>query len=153
MSSDVSGTVQKDHAAFARQWLTDNNFDGDYEVVVAEGDQLMLDYDRTTLPNEFDVALAILAQSLVPIGVEPVYPPWELSRSKSGNIHVIITLPYSLSVTTRVAWQAAFGSDPKREALHLLSIRRNDLNPILLYQPKKQPLLLTEGTDGQTYQG
>ena len=36
-------------------------------------------------------------------------------------------------------WQAAFGSDPKREALHLLSVSRNELNPILLFMRKGQP--------------
>ena len=40
-------------------------------------------------------------------------------------------------------WRAAFGSDPKREALHLLSVSRDELNPILLFmrKPAEQKLL------------
>ncbi len=142
---EYQGTIQKDHAAYARQWLIDNNYDADFEVVVAKDNELMLDFDRTTIPQQFEIVLDILAQVLAAPNVEPVRPPYEVSKSKSGNLHVVVTLPYDMSIAKRVVWQAALGSDPKREALHMLSIKYKDLNPILLYQPKKQPLLLTEG--------
>jgi hypothetical protein len=70
---------------------------------------------------------------------------YDVSESKSGNVHVVINLPIPMHATKRVAWQAAFGSDPKREALHLLSIARREKNPILLYNRKKPQLMLTEG--------
>jgi hypothetical protein len=138
MEENYTGTVQKDHAEFARQWLANSEYAKDFEVVVAEGNQLMLDYDTTTLPVQFQVAMDILKQTVNT--AEDL--PFELSVSKSGNLHVIVTLPYSMGDTKRIAWQAAFGSDPKREALHLLSIARHELNPILLYNRKKPQLML-----------
>lgn len=149
MNSDVSGAIQKDHAAYSRQWLVDNGYDEDYEVVVAKDNELQLDYDRTTLPSEFNVVLDILAQVLAH-NEAPVLPSYEVVTSKSGNLHVTITLPYDMDIVKRIAWQAAFGSDPKREALHMLSLKFKDLNPILLYQPKKKPLMLTASVEVET---
>lgn len=140
LNSDVTGTVQHDHAEFARQWLADSVYAQDFEVVVANDTQLMLDYDRTTLPPQFSVTMEILKQALKV--AEDL--PYEVSVSKKGNIHVVIELPRRLSTYCRVAWQAAFGSDPKREALHLLSLAKHELNPILLYNRKKPQLLLNE---------
>lgn len=148
MGSDVSEHVQKDHAAWARVWLEQNGFK-DWEVVVAQEDQLMIDYDTVgsddTLPEQFYTTLRILGQVYVPDGEAPRVMQYERFASKGGNTHVIVTLPYNLSDERRVAWQAAFGSDPKREALHMLSISRRELNPILLYMKRKQ-LALPEPT-------
>lgn len=155
MGSDVSEHVQKDHAAWARVWLEQNGFK-DWEVVVAEEYQLMIDYDTVDsydpLPEQFFTTMNILGQVYVPEGEAPAALHYERFASKGGNTHVIVTLPYNLSDARRVAWQAAFGSDPKREALHMLSIARKELNPILLYMKRKQlalpepapQLLLTE---------
>lgn len=130
MSVDVYvGTTNNDHAIYAREMLKDENF----EVVVAEENVLMLDYDDVEdLPEQFYTSLGIL-ESVLGVAVR-----FEQSRSKSGTgIHVLVFLPESMPIITRVAWQAAFGSDPKREALHLLSIARREKNPILLYNRKK----------------
>jgi hypothetical protein len=134
---DYTETIQQDHAAYARHYLKETGYDEDYEVVIAERNQLMLDYDRTTIPLQFYTALGILHQAF-----KTEYIPYEVSESKSGNKHVIITLPRNISDYCRVAWQAAFGSDPKREALHLLSLSKYELNPILLYNKKKPQLSL-----------
>lgn len=142
MSSDVSGTVQQDHAAWATEWLKRNNFP-DWEVVVAQENQLMIDYDTVgsneELPEQFHTTMFILEQLY-----EPNTLRYARFASKGGNTHVIVTLPHGLSAIRRVAWQAAFGSDHKREALCLLSIARNESNPVLLYMKKKPQLLLTE---------
>lgn len=139
MSSDVSGTVQQDHAAWATEWLKRNNFP-DWEVVVAQENQLMIDYDTVgsneELPDQFHTTISILEQLYEPNALR-----YARFASKGGNTHVIVTLPYDLNIARRVAWQAAFGSDPKREALCLLSIARNELNPVLLYMKKPPPQL------------
>ena len=143
--SDVQGVSNFDHAEYARRWLSDSDFIFDFEVVVAEKNQLMLDYDSTTIPQQFEVALDILKQALAAEGVDDKRVTYDVSESKSGNVHVVVNLPIPMRATERVAWQAAFGSDPKREALHLLSIARREKNPILLYNRKKPQLMLTEG--------
>ena len=68
---------------------------------------------------------------------------YKASVSKGGNTHVIVHLRSAMDILERIAWQAAFGSDPKREALHLLSVSRGELNPILLFmrKPESQKLL------------
>ena len=144
-----SKTIQRDHAKAAHKFLEDNGYAEDWQVVVAEDNMLMLDYDGVffdgvffnadPLPDQFYTVLGILEDMLGTAS-------YEESQSKGGNTHVVIYLPVPLPIAERVAWQAAFGSDPKREALHLLSISRGELNPILLFMRKPEQKLLTEGT-------
>ncbi len=137
-----SKTVQKDHAKAAQKFLEDNGYAKDWKVVVAEDTMLMLDYDTRVydgnVPDQFCVILNILEQA---VGITR----FTIHESKGGNTHVIIYLPVPLYDAQRVAWQAAFGSDPKREALHLLSISRYELNPILLFMRKPEQKLLGDG--------
>jgi hypothetical protein len=58
------------------------------------------------------------------------------TKSKGGGTHIVIGLPVEIEDIERVAWQAAFGSDGKREALNILRVKRGIKNPILLYMPK-----------------
>jgi hypothetical protein len=51
----------------------------------------------------------------------------------------VVHLPNPLTVIERIAWQAAFGSDGKREALCLLSVANGVKNPIVLFQRKDRP--------------
>lgn len=132
-AGNYTGTIQHDHEEYAKKCLAESEYAESFEVVVAKSNQLMLDYDRTTLPTQFGVAMNILKETLKT--TEDL--PYEVSTSKSGNLHVIVELPDSMSDVKRIAWQAAFGSDPKREALHLLSIAKNEKNPILLYNRKR----------------
>jgi hypothetical protein len=94
-------------------------------------------YDEVRVPEQFYDTLGILEAVL---GETVRYTVHE---SKGGNTHVLVHLNKDMPIIERVAWQAAFGSDPMREALHLLSISRNDLNPILLFmrKPEAQKLL------------
>ena len=140
--SDVAGTINKDHALAAQKTLDDNGYANEWQVVVADDYKLMLDYDDLaatdcTLPEQFFNILGILEQML---GVA-VY--FTAHKSKGDNTHVLVRLTVPMPIVERIAWQAAFGSDPKREALHLLSVSRGELNPILLFMRK--PLLLGDG--------
>lgn len=136
--SDVSGVVKEDHAVYARQFLIDNNFADKWEVTLADDYHLLLDYDcanpllmQTDAPVTFQRTLAILEE------VQGDRCAYRVMQSKGGNTHVIITLLKPLPVVERVAWQAAFGSDPVREACHLKSLSWGELNPILLYTRKE----------------
>jgi hypothetical protein len=139
--SDVHHVLDRDHATAARAYLVNKGFT-DWEVVLADDVTLMLDYDDSCiynpLPDKFYRALHILDQ--VP---EQEGATFKASASKGGNVHVIVHLNYPMPIVERIAWQAAFGSDPKREALHLLSVSRGELNPILLFmrKPEEQKLL------------
>jgi hypothetical protein len=113
-------------------------------VVVADDKTLMLDYDQQSydgmLPEQFYVTLGIFGDVF---GYDNYY---ESSASKGGNTHVVVHMKFALPIVERIAWQAAFGSDPKREALHLLSVSLGELNPILLFmhKPETQKLLTGE---------
>ena len=126
--SDVAGTINKDHALAAQKTLDDNGYAKEWQVVVADDKMLMLDYDDLaatdcTLPEQFYMVLGILEQTLG-------YPTYQtIEKSKGGNTHAVIHLDTPLPIVERIAWQAAFGSDPKREALHLLSVSRGGIEP------------------------
>ena len=136
--SAVDGVLNNDHAQAAELWLNEHGFADDWQVVVADDRMLMLDYDDQPegaapfLPEQFFRALGILEQ--IPGQERQTY--YQASVSKGGNTHVIVHLSSAMDVLERIAWQAAFGSDPKREALHLLSVSRDELNPILLFMRK-----------------
>jgi hypothetical protein len=140
VGSDVSHVIDGDHATAARAYLVAKGFT-DWEVVLPTDKMLMLDYDDQPkgaapfLPEQFFCTLAILEQ-LPEQGSQTYY---QSSVSKGGNTHVIVHLTQPMPVVERIAWQAAFGSDPKREALHLLSVALGDKNPILLFMRKPEP--------------
>ena len=103
----------------------------DCDVVVAEKNQIFIDYDVEVFPLErFQTALSFLEARL-----EKARPfTWEKYRSKSGkHWHVLINLPIEMSELERITWQSIFGSDFKRDALSTISIARDVKNPILLF--------------------
>jgi hypothetical protein len=147
MYSNVSGaTAQKDHAEFAEKELLAKGFT-DWEVVVANEDELQLDYDDipfgTLLPKVFPRTLDILTQAFDGAAIT-----FKTYASKGGRTHVIVKLPHCVPIMDRVAWQAAFGSDPIREALHICSIRKKELNPILLFMHKRRGQKLLPAVNG-----
>jgi len=139
--SEVAGVLNNDHAQAAQVFLENHGFASEWQVVVADDYTLMLDYDHYpydgTMPEQFYTALGILE------GMLGVAAEFSKSQSKGGNTHCVITFEHAMPIMERIAWQAAFGSDPKREALHLLSVSRGELNPILLFmrKPAEQKLL------------
>ena len=134
--SEVEGTINNDHALAAQKTLDDNGYAKEWQVVVADDKMLMLDYDQRpyacTLPEQFYDTLGILEQALHEAQFFTVH------ESKGGNTHAKVVLTSPMPIVERIAWQAAFGSDPKREALHLLSVSRGELNPILLFMRKPE---------------
>ena len=136
--SDVTHAIGNDHALAAVQYLKEKGFADVWEVVLADDRMLMLDYDDQPegaapfLPEQFFRALGILEQ----MSGQRRQTYYQASASKGGNTHVIVHLTQPMDVLERIAWQAAFGSDPKREALHLLSVALGELNPILLFMRK-----------------
>ena len=119
-----------DHAAFVLQQLDGAESTG-WEIVLADDTMLLLDYDVPYIPQQFLRTLDILNETM---GFRE--QKWKAYKSRSGNTHIIVKLSEIMPYSERIAWQAAFGSDPKREALHLLSRKRGDRNTMMLVMRK-----------------
>lgn len=102
----------------------------DYMIVVPKANEIQIDYDTPELPLLFSEVLEMLARAMQSNLKYKVY------ASMSGNRHVIIECPRDLTDLERIAWQAVFASDPKREALSLVRVSRGLSNPSLLIHRK-----------------
>jgi len=106
-----------------------------YEIVVADEKRIQLDLDDVKftdpLPDRFQTVYRMLCQ-----GRGNIVAGYYRTQSKSGNTHVTIRLLKSMPVHERIAWQAIFGSDYKREALHMMAVRADVKNAILMFEPK-----------------
>jgi hypothetical protein len=112
--------------------LVQNGEAGEWEVVVADDTVLLLDYDIKHddihgPPSQFQRMIGRLFTN---------FKSWKEYKSRSGNVHIVVQLGRPLPVLERVAWQAILGSDPKREALHMVSLAKGSLNPIVLVMRK-----------------
>lgn len=88
-----------------------------YQIVIATDQLIQIDYDFKILPDDFQAKLELLRRRVTG------RVQWWKTPSKSGNLHVTIhLLDTTMNVVERIAWQAAFGSDPKREMLGLLRV-------------------------------
>lgn len=116
------------------------------EVIIAKDNELQFDLDtdtayehwvkwfNTTLSNRFR---------------KQGYIAHFATRSKNGNRHIYVTLPYGvhLSVPERIALQLAGGSDPGREFAALCCHWDGSPNPILLFKPLPNKQLPVPTTD------
>lgn len=137
-----------DHFVKVTEWLRATGMDAEYEIILPQPNQLLLDFDvpenefySTDRWTQFVTAATTLAETYGGANIEEKW-----TTSKSGNCHCIITVPgVTFTPFEAAAWQAAFGSDPKREALHIKSLVMGSKNPNLLIERKKAPLLLGDG--------
>ena len=85
-------------------------------AVAPEDNELQLDIDEPLDHEVVDRMLAVLEAHDIPCEVVRAAP------SKSGNFHITMRIewPRRLDPVTRIALQACFGSDRKRELLSLL---------------------------------
>lgn len=99
-------------------------------LVAARANELQLDIDQKKLPRNFHYVFKLLKRR---IGVRKK----QQFRSKSGYIHIIVTLSRNLPATERIVWQLALGSDVLRE-LHNLErvVSGKCKNPIFLSMKK-----------------
>jgi len=103
-----------------------------HEIIHADEKTLTLDFDDVDECPDLTEKLAILSETVVINSVKC----W---RSKSGTgWHVVIYLTYPLPFHQRIAIQAAFGSDWKRE---LLYARKPYTNEPFLIRPGVQSVV------------
>lgn len=140
-----------DHFEKVAEWLRNTGLINDWEILIPKPNQLLLDYDQPFndqypmlgVPDQFITAMTVIIEAYK---IDFMDIKTEYTKSKSGNTHCIVTLPENVQLEpmTCAAWQAAAGSDPKREALHMKSIIMGSKNPNLLIEQKKKVLLLEE---------
>lgn len=109
-------------------------YDAGYEVHLGEPAVLLLDFDEPYIPHKKygnQRVWEILFQ---------LYPGTtrKFWKSKGGNTHCIVYLSDELDIGIRLAWQAALGSDPVREALAIKRLHDGIEEPSMLFQPKEQ---------------
>jgi hypothetical protein len=124
--------VTVDHAQKVQAVIDEQGVSNEFEIVLPKDNELQLDYDCIELPAQFNEVMDILTQTVPKDAIIEYF----VTRSRSGNLHVTIALPYKLGPYQRIAWQAVFGSDPKREALSVRSATVGDKNPTLLIERK-----------------
>lgn len=129
--SDVSGEEKKDHLVYCRGYLEGQGLAENWEPVVCRQDQLFIDLDTPEATANFEAQWPIFVEH---------WPKstFKVTPSKSNNRHVIVELGMNVTDAWRVAAQACLGSDLKRELLHLVSLEKGELNPIILFERKEQ---------------
>lgn len=58
---------------------------------------------------------------------------YDVTPSKGGlpRRHIRVTMPFSLTVESRIAWQAVLGSDPMRELISIIRASKDIPNPTI----------------------
>lgn len=102
-------------------------------AVVADDYMLQVDWDH---PEYNRTEAQITAENILQehVGVTASIH----TRSKSGNIHVYFFLTTPLDLASRVAFQAALGSDPKREALGVLRVLKKIESPVAFFEKPEE---------------
>lgn len=100
-----------------------------FKVVIPETYELFIDID-----NEDDYALYLSQAKIFFREIQGATSEEHESRNGLPGRHITITLPFNIPDNSRIAWQAALGSDPRRELLSLIRLNRGDLHPTLFVE-------------------
>lgn len=139
-TSDAYDIIGNDHVKHVQAKINQEGVQDDFEIVLPNPNQLQIDYDSPTLPEQFHKALDLLTQAYCKLHQSLFYT---VRKSRHGNLHVTIDLPNELQPQLRIAWQVIFGSDPMREGLSLMSTIRGIKNPILLIERRNEQPVTT----------
>ena len=97
-------------------------------VVVPNDDELQIDLDTPEAIAQYNTMMADFKDQLKVRELDS----W---ASKSGNRHVVVQFPQAVSNEMRIALQACFGSDPKREILSLMRVLNGSKYTSVLFKP------------------
>ncbi len=106
-------------------------------VVVAKDNELQFDLDSDAAYETFQHFYHVKLANRFAAGLS--VEEW---TSKSGNRHVVVTLPSAYSVTERIALQSQGGSDAGREFAALACHWDGSPHPVLLFKPLPKPLCM-----------
>jgi len=103
------------------------------DVVLPKENELFIDIDSNSQYTQFVDAYLCLMRNFPGATVTRD----TRSRRKKEGRHIVVTMPFDMTATERVAFQAALQSDPVRELLSLLRIRTGGgLIPTLFVEKK-----------------
>jgi len=105
-----------------------------YEIYYPECDELFIDIDSNAAYSLFLMRFSRLVQEYPEAKV--IYN--QLSKSGEPRRHIIVKMPFSLDIYTRIFCQAALGSDLVREKLSLFRADKGDKYPTL-FADKEMP--------------
>jgi len=100
-------------------------------VVHPRPDELLIDIDSREQYERYLDLFELLQDKL---GGDVLVTYNQPSRSKPEGRHVIVKLPFFVGNATRIAFQAALGSDPKRELLSILGHLDGDDKPTVFFE-------------------
>jgi hypothetical protein len=101
------------------------------EVLIARANELQFDLDSPEAIERFEAFYGLKLSSRF----SGTLLPREEWASKSGNRHVVVTLPMDFDVPERIAMQTAGGSDFGREFAALCCHWDGSPHPVLLFKP------------------
>jgi hypothetical protein len=149
-----------DHESFCQNKLIQAGLDKEFFVEVATDRTIQIDFDIPfdgPLPQQFSETLEIFSRMLSPLDGKtstateedrklpenrPRTASWRKLKSRSGRTHVVISISWDMPQAERIAWQAAMGSDFRREALSLAYAALGQMSPVLLYSRKEEASLV-----------
>lgn len=113
------------------QWIERTKGEG-FDVVTPKANELFIDIDTEEQYDTYQRMLEIMERN----GVVPRVIDERQSRSGWPCKHIRIQLPFDVAPWERIAWQAALGSDPARELLSAIRLKRGDVHPTLFVEEK-----------------
>jgi len=100
------------------------------KVVIPDDHTLTLDIDAPCLPSSYYKMINKLYQHFT-------IKESKVTFSKSGNLHVYLTFQESFTDTEKILLQALLGSDPVRELMSFLRVRKGNLGHAILMFEKE----------------
>jgi len=103
-----------------------------FEILEPEGNELLIDLDTPEQIRMFHSQYEMLERNMC----DECYPLAKFiwpSRGGNGE-HVYIAMDFNMTPGERIAFQAALGSDPKRELLSLIRFKKGDIKPTILVE-------------------
>lgn len=134
---DIKGC---DHVSHVQAKIDAQGEQDNFVIVLPAPNQLQIDYDVPELPEIFEKSLFVLTQAFCDLNRFLTY---RVTKSRHDNLHVTIDLPQVITDTERIAWQSILGSDPTREALSMMSVRRGIAHPTLLIERRGSEPIMT----------
>lgn len=99
-------------------------------VVEPKSNELFIDIDSDEQYQSFEKNFQVLQREYKSVHVSYDKP----SKSGLPRRHIIVQMPWRLRDIERIAWQGALGSDPMRELISCIRLKRDCPKPIIFIE-------------------